>query len=509
MDLQQALRRRFGYPGFRAGQEALVRAAVESRDALGILPTGGGKSVCYMLPAGLLPGLTVVVSPLISLMEDQVERAREVGLRAALLNSSLQAEARRRVLDRVASDSLDFLLVAPERFAVATFRRALSRARVSLMAVDEAHCISAWGFDFRPSYLRLGSVREDLGAPCLALTATATPRVQDEIVRTLGLRRPERVVGSFDRPNLHWAVHRVRDEAERNRRAVALLQEQTRRRDGTAVVYASTRRTVESCRDALARLGLRAEAYHGGMRAGDRARVQAGFMGGEVPVVVATNAFGMGVDKPDVRLVLHWEMPGSLEGYYQEAGRAGRDGAPARCVAFHRKGDGALHRAFLDRARPPVRALRRLHGTLRGMLPEGRGCVDVRGLVRPLGRGWSPERVEAALGALAGAGLLRLEDGGRAGTSEGDAGSIVRVSLRPGRPDFRRARALRRAGIRRLDAVERYLREPTCRRRVLLEYFGERRPDPCGACDRCDRAGRPGTAGCLRRLLGAARLGDP
>lgn len=292
-DPRTVLRRRFGFPDFRPGQEALVRAALAGRDALGVLPTGGGKSVCYQLPAFRLPGLVVVVSPLISLMKDQVGRATEVGLRSACLDSTLERSRAGRILEDAAAGRLDLLFLAPERFRVPSFRALLGRFRVSLLAVDEAHCISHWGHDFRPDYGVLGAVRRELSAPVLALTATATPRVREEIAASLRLERPVRVVLSFDRPNLSWGVIRVRSHRERIRTLHRLLR--TRGRGG-AVLYAATRRAVEAVRRDLSRLGHPVSAYHAGMRAGRRDRVQEAFLDGTTPVVAATNAFGMGID---------------------------------------------------------------------------------------------------------------------------------------------------------------------------------------------------------------------
>jgi ATP-dependent DNA helicase RecQ len=489
-DLRAALRRRFGYPGFRVGQESLVRAVLSGRDALGVLPTGGGKSVCYMLPAGLLPGLVLVISPLVSLMEDQVARARTAGLRAEALHAALPPARQRGVLEELRGHRLDLLLVAPERFGVPAFRRALNAVSVSLMAVDEAHCIAQWGHDFRPSYLALGSVRRSVRAPCLALTATATPRVRSEIEDVLGLRAPRRVVGSFDRANLRWGVLRVRNGRGRDRALMGLLRPLARSGRGSAIVYVSTRRRAEIVRDRIARLGLRVETYHAGMRDEGRSRVQAAFMDGELRTVVATNAFGMGVDKPDVRLVVHDAAPGSLEAYYQEAGRAGRDGEASHCVALYAPGDLELQRAFLDRSRPSVGALRRFLSGLREELAgEGRGDVELGALSRRLGRGWSVERSEAALRFLSGVGLLRFQ-GAASGTPRPREGSLqASVSLRPGRPRFGRARILRRAGLARLKAVHRYVLGRRCRRRSLLSYFGEDSPEgPCGGCDRCGAA---------------------
>jgi ATP-dependent DNA helicase RecQ len=377
--------------------------------------------------------------------------------------------------------------VAPERFAVPSFRRALDAVPVSLLAVDEAHCISQWGHDFRPSYLTLGSVRASLGAPCLALTATATPRVRDEIERVLGMRRPRRIVGSFDRPNLRWGVLRVRHGREREAALLTLLRPVVRSGSGSAIVYVQTRRRAEVVRDRLARLGLPVETYHAGMRPEARARVQGSFMEGDARVVVATNAFGMGVDKADVRLVLHDAVSGSLEGYYQEAGRAGRDGEEAVCAVLHARGDLTLQRAFLDRSRPPERVLRRfLKGLRRALDGAGRGAVEPGALARALGRGWSAERAEAALRSLSGAGLLRVVRGSSGTPTRGEGSPPVVVSLRPGRPDFTRARSLRRGGLARLEAVRRYVRSRRCRRRSLLAYFGEEVDEgSCAGCDRC------------------------
>ena len=312
-NLRRELKRLFGYPDFRPGQGSLVRATLLARDTLGVLPTGGGKSVCYMLPAALRPGITLVISPLISLMTDQVERARSVGIAADWLSSMQSTGERRDVMKRAVGGELKLLLLAPERLESAGFREALSRLQVALVAIDEAHCISQWGHDFRPAYARLGLLRAKVDAPFMALTATATPKVRQEITTLLRLRRPILVVGGFDRPNLTFRVQPVGDEAERWRALLAWIHGSHRSGEGSAVVYAATRRSVELLRDALARLGLPAEAYHGGLPPAERASVQKRFMAGPKSLVVATNAFGMGVDKPDVRLVLHWQLPGTIE----------------------------------------------------------------------------------------------------------------------------------------------------------------------------------------------------
>jgi ATP-dependent DNA helicase RecQ len=367
------LRRHLGYPAFRPGQEDLVRAVLAGRDALGVLPTGGGKSVCYQVPALALGGLTLVITPLVSLMEDQVGRAKGAGLRAAHLSAAQSTEVKRATLASAQAGRLDILFVAPERLELDAFRAVLADTDVRLLAVDEAHCISEWGHDFRPSYRRIGFLRQGLGCPTLALTATATPAVREDVIASLALERPLAVVRSFDRPNLSWTVVSGGSLPERASGAYRILK----RSPGCAVVYAPTRRTVERVRDALALRGCVTEAYHAGLPGDERSRVQAAFMEGRCRVVVATNAFGMGIDKADVRTVVHIHLPGTLESYYQEAGRAGRDGEPARCLAFQARADRRLAASFVDRTHPPLRVLRGLHKRLR-RLADPDGVVQTR-----------------------------------------------------------------------------------------------------------------------------------
>lgn len=358
---REELRTRFGHPDFRPGQYRAVRAALAGRSALVVLPTGAGKSLCYQVPALVLDGLTVVVSPLISLMQDQVLAARSRGVWAAALTSAMSPAEQGQVLRDVAGGGLRLLFVAPERLATGALIGALRATRLALLAVDEAHCISEWGPDFRPSYRRLGLVRLALGhPPTLALTATATRAVRDDIVASLRLGAIERIVGAFDRPNLVFGAARVRDDDERRRRLIGLLRPYR----GPALVYVPTRLAAERWTRALGNVGVPASPYHAGLEHSVRRGVQNDFLTERVDCVVATSAFGLGIDKANVRTVIHLGLSTSLEAYYQEAGRAGRDGKRARCEVLWTKADLKLERTI-------VRDPRRLDPLLRYLTAFG------------------------------------------------------------------------------------------------------------------------------------------
>lgn len=406
-EARRILKRRFGYDAFRGVQAPAIRRVLSGGDVLVLMPTGGGKSLCYQIPALVLGGVTLVVSPLISLMEDQVAGLRRRGVAAAAIHSGVAVGEAAEVVSAAVAGDLRLLYVAPERFDSAGFRSRLAELPVSLFVVDEAHCVADWGESFRPAYLRLGRVRESLRCASLALTATATPEARGEIIRRLRLRSPRVLAGGFDRPNLWWGAETPRSREERDRRIMACVGAP---REGVALVYASTRREADQLADRLNRAGLRAAGYHAGVSVAERQVLQRRFMAGELPVMVATSAFGMGIDKRDVRLVVHAQPPGSLEAYYQEAGRAGRDGGAAVCRLLCVRSDAATQRFLLEQAHPGPRLVRAVHRAL-AALPGGAAggrpvALDPDALARAVPGVRGVAQLEAALRVLERAGAL-------------------------------------------------------------------------------------------------------
>jgi len=468
-------RETLGLDELRLGQEEAIAAVVAGRDTLAVLPTGAGKSAIYQIAGALIPGVTIVVSPLIALQRDQAEAiaTEDVG-EAAVVNSTLRAAEREDALAALEAGELEFLFLAPEQFANEETLTRLQAVNPSLFVVDEAHCISEWGHDFRPEYLRLGAVVAALGHPrVLALTATAAPPVREEIVVRLGMRQPRIVVHGFDRPNIHLAVEGFSDEAEKREALIARVLAAAK----PGIVYAATRKHAEELTAALVERGVNAAAYHAGMDATERDRVQDAFMTDVVDVIVATSAFGMGVDKANVRFVYHLDVSDSVDAYYQGIGRAGRDGKPAEAILFYRPEDLNLWRFFAGSGQVDADQMAQVAEAVQ----EADGPITAETICEEVDL--SRTKVTAAISHLEETGAVDVLPTGEIVAADND----VSESAEEAAAAQERLRAFAQS---RLEMMRGYADMAGCRREYILNYFGEGYPPPCDNCDNCE-AGRP------------------
>jgi ATP-dependent DNA helicase RecQ len=498
-DALTSLRAHFGFDNFREGQREVIAAILDGKDAVVVMPTGSGKSLCYQLPAMMLGGATVVVSPLIALMKDQVDALRLRRLPATFINSSIAPAEQRTRIEALRRGQYKLVYVAPERFRSSSFVAAIQSIGVSLFAVDEAHCISTWGHDFRPDYLRLKGALQSLGtSQTLALTATATPYVRSDIIQQLGLRKPETFVSGFDRPNLSIDV--VQTETEREK--VARIKRLAKTHSGSGIVYASTRKAVEQVARKLEQEGLRITSYHAGMADSVRVKAQEDFMTGRAQMIVATNAFGMGIDKPDIRFVAHYQMPGSIEAYYQEIGRAGRDGQPSSCVLLFNYADKNTHDFFIEGSYPKAQTIQSVYEEL---VATGLKRIDlstseiskrtaignemaVQSALYLLERAGhierlAPSTVSSVLLSADSVGSGRMAAGSRRARQIIMLDSAPATKLRVNPTDVARRAALER---RKLREMIDFCYTEYCYRAHILDYFGDRHhARQCGTCGNC------------------------
>jgi ATP-dependent DNA helicase RecQ len=491
------LKEYFGFSKFLDGQEEVISEIVAGRDGLVVMPTGGGKSLCFQIPALCFPGVTLVVSPLIALMKDQVDALQARGIGATLINSTLSWPEQKERLDGMRQGEYKLVYVAPERFRAESFLRALEGVEVSLFAIDEAHCLSQWGHDFRPDYMRLGKALEKIGRPqCVALTATATPIVRQDILTVLGLREPFERVSGFSRPNLSLTITAVDKTAQKDERIKAVIGAHK-----TGIIYCATRKKVDLVSETLASWGVNCVSYHGGMTDEERAKAQEIFISKKVDIAVATNAFGMGIDRGDVRFVIHYEIPGSVEAYYQEAGRAGRDGEAAVCELLFNYADTRTQEFFIDGANPSPVTVRQIYQYL---LNDADGNHEVFRTLEEMADHADVKNsmaVGSALGILVrGRFIERFDVKGKRmrGTR------LLQPNLLTRDIDLDEE-AMEKKDLRdreKLRAMVEMCYARTCRQQWILNYFGEENAGTCGNCDVC----RERSAGDFRKPTAEEKL---
>ena len=485
-DLRATLRETFGFEQFNTGQEEVITRIMAGDDVLAILATGAGKSLCYQLPALVLPGTTIVVSPLIALMKDQLDMLHNLGIEAVVaLNSTLSEDQEHAAMERIASGAMKIVFVTPEKLEDDAFVAILRKLTVPLFVVDEAHCISAWGHDFRPAYLNLGRVITQLGKPTvLALTATATPAVREDILIQLGIPHVKPIVRGFDRPNLRYEVFRADSESQKLKALKELFETGL---SGTGIIYTATiKNALEVQRHLHDALNLPAAVYHSKLQKHDRVAVHELFMAEAIRAVVATNAFGLGIDKPNIRFVVHYDLPGSVEAYTQEAGRAGRDGDLSRCILLYRMSDTRVQNYFLTGKYPDVEEVQKVFGTLEffGGQEGGISLTDLRKISQlPL------TKLKVVLALLKKSGFI--ESGSRAkyeltARAKEERDLVLNLANYETKKSYDQSK---------LAMMLQYAEIHSCRRRFILNYFGEDYDaEGCGACDNCLRGRRSQTS---------------
>ncbi|MDB4618364.1 MAG: RecQ family ATP-dependent DNA helicase [Akkermansiaceae bacterium] len=477
---REVLKEVFGFEDFLDGQESVMEDILSGRDGSVVMPTGGGKSLCYQLPALCREGVTLVVSPLIALMKDQVDGLEKRGVPVTFINSTLSWEEQRKRLDGMKRGDYSLVYIAPERFKAGSFMSALKDVKVTMVAIDEAHCLSQWGHDFRPDYMRLGNALDALGRPqCIALTATATPVVRDDIRKVLKLRDPFERISGFERPNLSFTITPVEKVAQKYARMKKVIGQHK-----TGIVYCATRKKVEEVAETLHSWGVSCVAYHGGMTDTERERTQNQFIAREADVAVATNAFGMGIDRPDVRFVIHFEIPGSVEAYYQEAGRAGRDGEASFCDLLFNYADTRTQDFFIEGVNPGAQLIRELYQFLLNDADENFEVVRTLDEIKEAIGAKNAMALGSALSHLMRGRWVERFDvpGSRAKGTRLLQPEVLTRDLQVNEASLEEKE---RRDREKLDQMVQLCYSNTCRQQWILEYFGEVNAPLCGSCDVC------------------------